>query len=484
MVSEERIKTNLLLMDELDMWDEFTVKAINDEWTLRYYNHIMNLLNSQVDESIKWLDSEEARQLFYDEAEYQYGLFQSLEDEWDTILENKYDSIEALLQEVYNRGKAKGYAEMREHIRFTDTDKLALEFVTSYNFALIRRLDNDTREEIKNNITSAVLSGENPRSVAPKIRDTIGTRLTGSTFTPAQRAVMIARTEISRTQNTGILQSYVNEGYTEVKILTAEDSNVCYTCLTYAYEFNNEDNVTFASRSEEKVHNIIELLQGGLFPPFHPNCRCTYLSVWETKGELQENFFVVNLMPFNFKDFEYYDENLEFKVLNEDSIPEDLPKLLQKALLDFDKFVKNAIWEYGYVGNLTTGKRGEFVTDKEKDTINIRTTIPCGENDKLIATHNHLSDTPFNHEDFQTALSNKNTRYMVVHTPDYVFIVNFKEEAFNHKDEIINEVKRGYGLGLLEGKKYGTYVQGRHIWKNYKNNKKLNKYMEFRGIEK
>ena len=53
MVSEERIKTNLLLMDELDMWDEFTIKAINDEWTLRYYNHIMNLLNNQVDSTIK-----------------------------------------------------------------------------------------------------------------------------------------------------------------------------------------------------------------------------------------------------------------------------------------------------------------------------------------------------------------------------------------------------------------------------------------------
>ena len=64
MVSEERIKTNLLLMDELDYWDELTVKAINDEWTLRYYNHIMNLLNSQVDESIKWLESDDAKELF------------------------------------------------------------------------------------------------------------------------------------------------------------------------------------------------------------------------------------------------------------------------------------------------------------------------------------------------------------------------------------------------------------------------------------
>ena len=89
MVSEERIKTNLLLMDELDYWDELTVKAINDEWTLRYYNHIMNLLNSQVDESIKWLESDDAKELFYEEAEYQHELFRALEDQWDEILENK-----------------------------------------------------------------------------------------------------------------------------------------------------------------------------------------------------------------------------------------------------------------------------------------------------------------------------------------------------------------------------------------------------------
>lgn len=297
MVSEERIKTNLLLMDELDYWDELTVKAINDEWTLRYYNHIMNLLNNQVDESIKWLDSEDARQLFYDEAEYQYGLFQSLEDEWDTILENKYPSIEALLQEVYNRGKAKGYAEMREHIRFSDTDKLALEFVRGYNFHLITKIDKDTRNQIKNTITSAVISGENPRKVAPKIIDTVGTRLEESTFTPMQRAVMISRTEISRAQNTGILQSYINEGYQEVKILTAEDSNVCYTCLSYAYDFNEDTPIIFENHGEEKVQDILKLIKGGMFPPFHPNCRCTYLSIWSSKGEPPEEPYIIDLTP-------------------------------------------------------------------------------------------------------------------------------------------------------------------------------------------
>lgn len=314
MVSEERIKTNLLLTDYLDYWDELSVKSINDEWTLRYYNHIMNLLNSQVDEAVKWLDSEDAKELFYEEAEYQSELFRSLEDEWDEILEQKYPSVEALLDEVYRRGKSKGYAEMREHIRFTDTDKLALDIVRNYNFHLISKLDNDTRNQIKNIITSAVLSGENPRSVAPKIRDTVGTRLEGSTFTPTQRAVMIARTEVSRAQNTGILQSYVNEGYTEVKILTAEDSNVCYTCLSYAYEFNKDTPIIFENRGKEKIHNIMKLLKGGSFPPFHPNCRCTYLSIWKTKGEPPKDPFVLNLVPniINICNLEYDEDPTKF----------------------------------------------------------------------------------------------------------------------------------------------------------------------------
>ena len=297
MISEERIKTNHILLTELDMWDEFSVKSINDEWTLRYYNQLMTLLNSQVDEAIKWLDTEEAQEYYFDEASYQYEVFRALEDEWDTILEQKYPSVEALLDEVYRRGKAKGYADMREHIRYTDSDKEALRIVRDYNFHLIRKIDNDTRNHIKDIITSAVLEGENPRKVAPKIRDTVGTRLEGSTFTPKQRAVMIARTEVSRVQNTGMLQSYINEGYTEVKILTAEDSNVCYTCLSYAFEFNGDAPVIFENRGEEKIHNIIELVNGEKFPPFHPNCRCTYLSIWKSKGEPPEEPYIIDLTP-------------------------------------------------------------------------------------------------------------------------------------------------------------------------------------------
>lgn len=283
-INEERIKTNLLMLDYFYMWDDFHYKSINDTKTLRYYNLISNLIDSQLGAGIKWLDSKEAEKYFKGESVYQTELFQSLEEEWDEILEEKYPSVEALLSEVYRRGKAKGYADMRERIKYTKQDKLALAFVQDYNFGLIQSIGDDVRNQIKKTIIAGVLAGDHPNTVAPKILNIAETRLEGSTFSPRQRATMIAKTEISRVQNTGILQSYVNEGYTQVKILTAEDDSVCTLCLDNAFEFNKDDEIIYSNRGKEKVHSIKNMINKRLWVPLHPNCRCTYISVWESKS--------------------------------------------------------------------------------------------------------------------------------------------------------------------------------------------------------
>lgn len=282
-ILREELITNHLLLDYFDMWDEFDIKSANNTLEVRYYNQLMNLINSQLDAGIRWLDSKEAEDYFKGESQYQREVFQALEDEWDNILEGKYSGVEALLAEIYRRGKAKGYSDMRSRVRYTPQDKLALEFVTNYNFGLIQNIDSDVRSQIKGEIISGFLAGDHPNTIAPKISSLVGERLDGSNFTPRQRSTMIARTEVSRVQNTGILQSYVNEGYTEVKILTAEDDHVCDLCLRYAFEFNKDDDIVFENRGAERVHNILKLIKGGNFPPFHPFCRCTYLSVWRSK---------------------------------------------------------------------------------------------------------------------------------------------------------------------------------------------------------
>ncbi|WP_458405990.1 phage minor head protein [Methanobrevibacter sp.] len=296
-ILREELITNHLLLDYFDLWDEFDIRKVDDPKTVRYYDLLMNHIQNQIDAGVKWLESDEARDYFYGESEYQREVFRALEDEWDSILEGKYPSVEALLSEVYRRGKAQGYSDMREHIRYTEQDKLALEFVTNYNFDLIRNIDYDTRSQIKGKITEAVIAGNHPYTVAPKILDVAEERLDGSNFTPKQRATMIARTEISRVQNTGILQSYVNEGYTEVNILTAEDDHVCDLCLKYAFEFNDDD-ITFENRGKERVHNISKLIKGGCFPPFHPLCRCTYLSVWKGGEKYDGDAEIMDLISY------------------------------------------------------------------------------------------------------------------------------------------------------------------------------------------
>lgn len=304
-IIKEHLITNHLMLDYFEMWDEFDIQKVNDSQIIRYYQLLSNLIDGQIDAGIRWLKSDNARTYFFGESEYQREVFQTLEDEWDNILSAKYSSIEALLSEVYRRGKAKGYADMREHVKYTKEDNWALDFVNDYNFGLIERIDDDVRYQIKNKIIGGFLAGDHPHQIAPKILDVADEKLIGSNFSPKQRATMIAKTEISRVQNTGILQSYVNEGYTQVKILTAEDNSVCYLCLKNAYEFNEDAPVTYDNKGDERIHYIGTLIDNLNYVPLHPNCRCTYLSIWETKIDSNENPLIICLFenPKNPRDY-------------------------------------------------------------------------------------------------------------------------------------------------------------------------------------
>ena len=168
-ILREELITNHLLLDYFDLWDEFDIRKVDDPKTVRYYDLLMNHIQNQIDTGVKWLESDEARNYFFSDSEYQRDVFRALEDEWDSILEGKYPSVEALLSEVYRRGKAKGYSDIRERIGYTETDKFALDFVTNYNFGLITKIDEDIRNQIRNKIIEGVIAGEHPYIIAPKI---------------------------------------------------------------------------------------------------------------------------------------------------------------------------------------------------------------------------------------------------------------------------------------------------------------------------
>lgn len=297
--SEDSILTNQLLIDELDLWFELDSKSIDDDKTRRYYQLIDDLIDSQIGESLAWLQSDAAKEYFFEQVEIQKEIFDALEESWDTIFDNSYDKVDDLLDAIYDEGKQKGYSQIQETLNYTDADVQAIRLAKDYNYDLIRSLTDDLRGTVKNKILQGIIMGENPYNLSKVLVKAGVTPLDNSSFTARQRATLIAKTETSRMQNTGMIQSYLNEGYTQVKLLTAEDKDVCTTCLEYAYKFNKDEPRIFSPEllKREQVHDIVTLIKGGKFPPFHPACRCTYLTVWETKNDAPDNPPVINLTP-------------------------------------------------------------------------------------------------------------------------------------------------------------------------------------------
>lgn len=292
MISSQRITTNKLLIDEIDLWDDYIIKKDDDDSTKQYYEKLIDLIDKSLMASIKWLDSEDAKNFFFKETKYQQNLFEDLEEYLDEILDKDFISIDALLDEVYKKGKEIGYSDINERLKFTESDRLALQIAKDYNYMLVNNLSDDLRHKVRYEMFKGLIAGEHPYEMANRLVKIGVQPLKGSTLSPKQRAIMITRTEVSRMQNTGILQSYVTEGYKDVKLLTAEDSNVCTICLKYAYEFNEDDEIIYQNRGDEKTHPIEDIM--GLIP-FHPLCRCTVLSVWETKGDPPNKPFITNL---------------------------------------------------------------------------------------------------------------------------------------------------------------------------------------------
>lgn len=75
---------------------------------------------------------------------------------------------------------------------------------------------------------------------------------------PQTRAAMIARTEVARAVNAGVLQAYKDCGVTFKHLLVAPDDRKCKVCKT---------------ASAQGVIPLDGIYQGGN-PPFHPRCRC------------------------------------------------------------------------------------------------------------------------------------------------------------------------------------------------------------------
>lgn len=254
--SEHRICTNKLLMDIIE-FDKALFDTSNlsvDE--IKYFNSIIDGFNNQTQFYIDWLDSDEARRIFYENEQYNDHTFAKIDEQIKEIVHDTSLKADEIISRIYDSGLQAGADEIKRTRYYNDATKYGLHFLQSYNFELISNVNDDLKNHIREEIFAGIAAGEGMPEVAKRILDATNHSLTGKTLSARQRAMMIARTESARAMTQGRLQSYANYGVHEVKILTAGDDNVCAICR----------------EAETKIY-LIE--NAGDLVPFHPLCRCS-----------------------------------------------------------------------------------------------------------------------------------------------------------------------------------------------------------------
>ena len=179
-------------------------------------------------------------------------------------------------------------------------NKHTLNFVQQYNFKIIVTPNNYPERNIKNTPIEEI-NTRNHYSLANKPLQQEIKPVKCNTSTVKQRALRITKTEVSRAQNTAILQTYANEGYTEVTILTAEDPYVCRLCLANAYQFNKDSEMVYHEDLKDRTHRISDLDEDSLLP-LHPNCYMPDTQIytkegWKYVSEITLNDNILSLNP-------------------------------------------------------------------------------------------------------------------------------------------------------------------------------------------
>lgn len=147
--------------------------------------------------------------------------------------------------------------------------------------------------------------------------------------------------------------------------------------------------------------------------------------------------------------------------------------------------------ECGYVANIMTSDVSDYISDNEDNNINLaraRLQVTSYDDNLMIATHSHIGLDPFNYDDFKALyrmMKEVPVRFMVVHTPEDIFIAEFNENAFENFNEIYDATKADYKNMMVRNMKYQSQRFGANtLWDNYLNNENLNKYISFRRISK
>lgn len=215
------------------------------------------------------------------------ALYQNIEDDGDTALlshlyqyNRYYDLLNTLQEELTKLGNyEKKELEQGLTKLYLDNSKVISSYGNNFtpfiNNNLVKEVVNENWGGRAKSWSDSIWS--NKAEIAERIRDdfidilatgksyrevsTILSKDLGVAYHQAQRLV---RTEMARVAIQSSLDTYASIGIDKVRVITADDmcSEVC----------------------EEHKGNIVPIMEAEVginIPPFHPNCRCDIVAVWE-----------------------------------------------------------------------------------------------------------------------------------------------------------------------------------------------------------
>lgn len=112
-------------------------------------------------------------------------------------------------------------------------------------------------ERIRTDMVDIITTGKSYKEISLAISKDFGVK-----YHEAQRLI---RTEMARTSIESTINSYTQAGIQKVRVITAEDERTCDECVSH----------------DGAIIPLLEVQVGINVPPFHPNCRCDIVAVWE-----------------------------------------------------------------------------------------------------------------------------------------------------------------------------------------------------------
>lgn len=140
-----------------------------------------------------------------------------------------------------------------------------LQRLYTRTFENLQDITEDAADTIRDELTTGLAKGENPRKIARRLTDELRS-------IQRTRAETLARTEISRSHATATLDRYEDAGVDVVshgEWSTASDDDVCPVCLALEGVEATTDEMRDTTFEMEGVGYEVRLM-----PPAHPNCRC------------------------------------------------------------------------------------------------------------------------------------------------------------------------------------------------------------------